>query len=37
MLLLPALYPWLRPEVAPHLTSRFYLNLPSSSDGEPST
>jgi hypothetical protein len=28
MLLLPALYPWLRPEVATHLANRFYLNLP---------
>ena len=28
MTVLPALYPWLRPDVAAHLDNRFYLNLP---------
>jgi hypothetical protein len=29
MFFLPALYPWLRPDMAAHLDNRFYLNLPS--------
>lgn len=29
VLVLPALYPWLRPEVAAGLSNRFYLNVPS--------
>ncbi|HUI22306.1 MAG TPA: hypothetical protein VLZ74_14835 [Methylocella sp.] len=28
IMVLPALYPWLRPEVAAHLSNGFYLNLP---------
>ena len=29
IMVLPALYPWLHPEVANHLANKFYLNLPS--------